>query len=146
MINKDTLLKGLQYCRSSCAPDDCEYCPFGYDCGDSIMPESWNSLPPSLLDAIEKYLKGEPELLTAEEVKELDAGESIWLEWIGIDRIDGEPFHYLDHGVITPEYEIHFDGTYTSQSSFSLKWEKDFKERCWSAEPSKELMEATPWE
>ena len=55
----DETIRGIEYCMSSNAPDDCEHCPGQYICGDSIMQENFVDLPKSMVNNALDLLKNQ---------------------------------------------------------------------------------------
>ena len=98
----------------------------------------------NMLDIVALLKNKEAHLMTIDEIHNMEVADTCYVEWL-IDDEDGKR-NGLEIGVVDPEDIIHFNGTYNYIKHVKLPWTKEYKERYWSAKPTKEQMESTPWE
>jgi len=123
-----------------------ELCPYWSE--DDDTGTSLCNVPQIIADAIGLLEADTPRLLTLDEVHALDEGDSVWMETRYIIKPDGEVSINLELGVVIPgTKEIHFDGWWDRLDRMTdYSDTQDMKARYWSAEPTDEQREATPWE
>ena len=122
-----------------------------YGCGDAEWlareREGQKDRANWLYSEIVKALEPEPRILTLEEVHNLEAGDSVWLESRYIMEPDGRISLYIEQGVVIPCGEIHFDGWWDKLERMTDYSEApDMQARYWSAEPTDEQRKAVAWE
>ena len=96
----------------------------------------------SRMDDIVALLPKEAHLMTLDEIHALKPCDCIWVEWLAEDTMH----RGIELGVVTPDYDICFDGTSCFTKTYKPCWTDDFKERVWSAKPTEDQRSCTPWE
>ena len=138
MIDREKVIKGLEYCQSACVPDDCECCPLG-DCSNA--PYTFR-ITPEVHDAILSLLKAqEPRVMTLEVMPEWDGaflvesrrkGDMVWASWYAEYELYGE----------TVTRMVDIDGAVDDRAKrmYGSEW------RAWTSRPTDAQREAVKWD
>lgn len=134
MIDREKIIKGLERCLKHTCPAvgskeylECEY-TMGLYCRQDML----------LRDTLALLKAQEPRVMTLEEVQVSD--NPVWLE----GGLAGGTWAMMP---FMREYSIEFvaDGVCTVYPAFAInEYKKTW--RCWTARPTNEQREATPWE
>lgn len=144
-ICRDELLRdAYEELKESVSQEVVDQIKWERDLAISQLADIGKGLGENMLDIVALLKKKEAHLMTLDEVHNMDVADTCYLEWF-IDDEDGQR-KGLEIGVVDPEDIIHFNGTYDYINHVKVAWTKEYKERYWSAKPTKEQMESTPWE
>ena len=94
------------------------------------------------LDLIQK--EADPRIMTLDEVHAMKPGDSTWLEW-RILHEDGTIAKGCEHWVLADDGNVYGPDSYTWLSKVTEADDHDFQERHWTAKPTEEQRESTPW-
>ena len=123
----------------TCRMELCPYWSEDVDTGTSIC-----NVPLIIDDAIE-IIENKARLLSIDEVRALQPGDSFWMEWWIVTNEKGDTETEVDMYVITPDGIAHEEGSYQYLDRFEFMQQPDYKTRAWSAEPTDAQREATAW-
>ena len=90
----------------------------------------------NMSDALELLKEQEPRVLTLEEMKALGVDDVVWFE-----ELDDSGKSYIQPMIVCPDGEL-----YGVHLGVSIYYMDLHRRRFWSARPTDEQMEATPWQ
>ena len=145
MTDRDKAIKGLESCQ------DCD----GYTCRNFRPYNDWNEPENQATctcrlvhDALTLLKAQEPRVMTLEEIYTLKPGASLWREVLYKRVQNGrQVWETMDELlVVCPDGTVYGMETYDDDITTMMPvWDDDYKERYWSAKPTRQQREATPW-
>ena len=139
--NRNRAKEVLKYIEDSVSRGVCDQILWERDVCLAQLNEIGKTLG-SKMDDIVALLPKKPHLMTLDEIHALKPGACVYVEWLDEDTLH----RGIELGVVSPDEDIHFDGTYQYLKTYEPCWAKDFKERVWSSKPTQEERNETPWE
>lgn len=133
MDDREKVIKRLEKCTNEaefCGGEKENSCPYFYDCNCRTQMEK---------DALELLKAQEPRVMTLEEVENLPYGHVL------IETDKNDPIRWLDALLFIKNINFSFDFITLEGKARLLGTEYNREWRCWTARPTEEQRNSTPW-